>query len=177
MEALYDFAAKFQAEIFQGMETFHTEKYPTNDLMHYFELPSDPQMEASIREKIRSARVAVEASGEILFARLDLDMAADLTNKEFDTFIAQIQSQYKDGWGAEFELQNIPAGKDAVCLRLWHDGISFFVGAPSGQFEWQDKARSSVLDVLQDKAKTALKHLAPVKGKAPRQHKPNKDER
>lgn len=64
-------------------------------------------------------------------------MTADLTRDELEAFTAQIESQYRDGWGAELELLTIPVGKEAVCLRLWHDEISFFSGAEAGRFEQQ----------------------------------------
>lgn len=92
-------------------------------------------MERSIRQKIQSACVTVEASGPILYARLDLSMTADLTGDELDAFTAQMESQYRDGWGAEFELQTIQTEKGGICLRLWSDDIEFFTAAERGGFE------------------------------------------
>lgn len=126
VDALYDEAAHYCEAISQGIKAFHTKEYPTNDLMRYFCLPDAPELETAIKRKIRSAVLSVETAGKTLYAKLKLDMEEDLTNGELEAFAAQIESQYKDGWGAEFELINIPAGQDAVCLRLWHSSFSFF---------------------------------------------------
>ena len=56
-------------------------------------------MEAEIRRKVRAAHVTVEASGELLYARLDLDMTEDLTVSELEAFAEQIESQYRDEIG------------------------------------------------------------------------------
>lgn len=137
IETLYDDAGQYQEAISHSMASFHTTEYPGNDLMQYFKLPNDPQMERSIKSKIHSAVATVEASGAKLYTRLDLSMTADLTRDELEAFTAQIESQYRDGWGAELELLTIPVGKEAVCLRLWHDEISLFSGAEAGRFEQQ----------------------------------------
>lgn len=126
VDALYDEAAHYCKAISHGIKKFHTKEYPTNDLMRYFCLPDAPELETAIKRKIRSAVLTVETAGKTLYAKLKLDMTEDLTNGELEAFAAQIESQYKDGWGAEFELVNIPAGQDAVCLRLWHSSFSFF---------------------------------------------------
>lgn len=73
-EALYDEAAQYCGDIAQGLRAFRTEDYPAGGIMRYFHLPDDPQMEAEIRRKVRAAHVTVEASGDLLYARLDLDM-------------------------------------------------------------------------------------------------------
>lgn len=137
IETLYDDAGQYQEVISRSMASFHTPEHPSNDLMQYFKLPDDPQMEQSIKSKVHSAVVTVEASGAKLYTRLDLSMTADLTRDELEAFTTQIESQYRDGWGAELELLTIPVGKEAVCLRLWHDEISFFSGAEAGRFEQQ----------------------------------------
>lgn len=203
VEALYDQAASYQEAISLGMETFSTEEYLSNDLMRYFKLPDNPQVEATIKEKIRSARVTVEAVGETLFARLDLDMAADLTIQESAALIEQIKFQYRDGWGAEFELQTIQTENGAVCLRLWHDDVSFFADGFKADFaqqcSWSDaefypilypnvhkcavsvqngpqSVRPSVRDALQDKVKSA-EYPFPDKLKPPKKHAADKETR
>ena len=128
IEPLYDEAGTYCEVIARQMEAFRTKEYPTDDLMRYFCLPNSPQTETSIKSKIRSAHVTVEAVGKNLYGKLKLDMTADLTSRELEAFTRQIEVQYRDGWGAEFELLDICAGKDCVCLRLWHDEISFFTG-------------------------------------------------
>ena len=135
IEALYDHAGQYQEAISHSIEAFRAQDYPSNDLMQYFKLPDNPKMERSIRQKIQSACVTVEASGPLLYARLDLSMTADLTGDELDAFTAQMESQYRDGWGAEFELQTIQTEKGGICLRLWSDDIEFFTAAEKGGFE------------------------------------------
>lgn len=140
IEALYDNAGQYQEAISHSMAAFHTEGYLGNDLMRHFKMPDDPKMEQSIKSKVQSACVTVEASGATLYARLDLSMSADLTHDELDAFTDQIASQYRDGWGAEFELLTIPVGKEAVCLRLGHDDIIFFTAAEKNRFFQHDQA-------------------------------------
>lgn len=40
-EALYDSGVCYYQDIVQEMKNFHTDEYPTNDLMQYFSLPYD----------------------------------------------------------------------------------------------------------------------------------------
>lgn len=139
-EALYDEAAQYCGDIAQGLRAFRTEDYPTGGIMRYFHLPDDRRMEAEIRRKVRATHVTVEASGDLLYARLDLDMTEDLTVSELEAFAEQIESQYRDGWGAELETVNIPTADGAVYLRLWHEDIAFFTGAAKERFERQKQA-------------------------------------
>ena len=138
-EALYGEAAQYYGAIVQGLNAFQTKDYPTGNLMRYLRWPDDPQTEAAIRRKVRSAHVTVETSGDLLYARLDLDMTADLTVPELEAFVEQIASQYRDGWGAELEMKDIPTPDGAVYLRLWHEGVTFFTGAAKEDFERQRK--------------------------------------
>ena len=115
-------------------------------------------MEAEIRRKIRSAHVTVEASGDLLYARLDLDMTEDLTVSELEAFTEQVELQYRDSWGAEVEIMNIPTAGGAVYLRLWHDGIAFFTGAAKEDFERQGQtvAPPSRVSAMKAKARRSL---------------------
>ncbi len=160
IEAIYDYAGQYQEAISRSIESFHSQAYPSNDLMQYFKLPDNPKMEGSIRQKIQSAYVTVEASGPCLYARLDLSMSADLTINELEAFTAQIESQYRDGWGAELELLTIPAGKDAVCLRLWHDDISFFPATEKSRFEQRDQQEQSNLKAVSTRKPSIKAQLA-----------------
>lgn len=135
IEALYDYAGQYQEVISRGIEAFRSQDYPSNNLMQYFYLPDNPMMEWAIRQKLQSAHITVESSGPRLYARLDLCMVADLTCNELYAFTNQIESQYRDGWGAEFELQVIPIKEDGIVLRLWNDDISFFTAAEKDSFE------------------------------------------
>lgn len=151
IQALYDKAGKYRELIARRMETFLTGEYPTDDLMHYFNLPDSPRTEASIKSKIRSARVTVEAVGDTLYGKLELDMTEDLTAREFDAFTEQIETQYMDGWGGEFEMVGIPAGENCICLRLWHDEISFFTGEEFAErFATDIPSQAVVPEVNQD---------------------------
>lgn len=127
VEPLYDQAAEYKEDIARAMSSFKTPEYPTHNLMHYFSLPENKQMEDSIKSKIQSALPTVQAVQKKLYAALDLTMTSDLTSDEFIAFREQIETQYRDGWGAEFELSNIPTDRgDTVCLRLYHQDIEFY---------------------------------------------------
>lgn len=160
IEALYDDAGQYQDAISRFMADFHSQEHPSNNLMQYFKLPDDPQMERSIKGKVHSAVATVEASGTKLYTRLDLSMTADLTDDELKAFTAQIKSQYRDGLGAELELLTIPAGKEAVYLRLWHDEISFFRGEEDGLVKKRVKAQKATraIPLYQENAGYAREH-------------------
>lgn len=125
IDVLYDKAGKYCEVISKAIRDFHTHEYPTNDLMRYFKVPDDPGMETAVREKVRSAHVGVAAVGDTLYAGLRLDLAADLTPDEMAVFTEQIGSQYRDGWGAQFEILDIPAGEEGVAVRFWQDSVAF----------------------------------------------------
>ena len=182
IEALYDNAGQYQEAISRSMATFHAEGYLGNDLMRYFKLPDDPKMEQSIKSKVESACVTVEASGAILYARLDLSMSADLTHDELDAFTDQIESQYRDGWGAEFELLTIPAGKEAVCLRLGHDDVTFFTAAEKNRFfqhnqTEQDGLKETPVHKPSIRGQLAAAKAAQAENPAAQQHQKDKGAR
>lgn len=127
-EALYDYAACYEQDIAQAMKDFHTEQYPSTDLMQYFSLPNK-RLETAIRSKVLSAHPTVHAEGKILYAVLELQMAKDLTVEEFTSFVKQIARQYETGWGEKLEYHDIKAkNSDVVSIRLYHDDIKFFTG-------------------------------------------------
>lgn len=128
-EALYDFAAQYCYDAAFAMAQFKNDKYSSNDFMQYFELTDNKQMESLIKQKVKTARLSTQAIGETLFAVLRLNMVEDLTIEEMEVFANQIEHQYKDGWGADFEMQNILASSlDVIALRLWHDDLTFYTG-------------------------------------------------
>lgn len=111
------------------MTYFTTERYPYTDLMKYFELPQDKQMEKSIKHKIQSARPTVFSVRKTLYAALNLELSCDLTTEEYEAFIEWLQVQYRDGWGAALEMKDIQTtGTDAVCIRLYHEEMVFYTG-------------------------------------------------
>ena len=126
VEALYDHAAQYQESLALALAQFSTVEYPDGNLMQYFSLPDNRPLETAIKGKIQEARLTTHAVGKTLYAALDLTMSADLTDEELDAFQEQIESQYRDGWGAEFELANFCAGADFVCMRLYHDDLHFY---------------------------------------------------
>ena len=79
----------------------------------------------------------------------------DLTFEELDAFTEQIEVQYRDGWGEAFELLNIPAGEEAVFLRLWHDEISFLTGGHSDRQIEQE--REHKMQRQKQSAKSSIK--------------------
>lgn len=139
-ESLYDEAAEYQADIAREMASFRTTEYPTNNLMEDFELPDDPAVEKRIRQKISSARPTVEAVEDTLYGVLELEMADDLTEEEFLRFSEQIRSQYRDGWGAEFELLNIGTNNDeVVSLLLYQPDMDFYTADAFNRLQQQKK--------------------------------------
>lgn len=158
VEALYDEAAQYCGDIAQWLKSYQTEDCPAGDLMRCLHWPDDPNMEAEIRRKVRSAHVTAEASGSLLYARLDLDMTADLTVPELEAFTEQVESQYRDGWGAELETVNIPTADGAVYLRLWHEDIAFFTGAAKEDFERRQQALAPPSPVPAAKGKHRCGH-------------------
>lgn len=129
VDALYNYAAEYCEDIRQAIASFHTPKYPGGDLMRYFTLPDDPEMEHTIRQKVKSARLSARPEGEFLYTELGLDMTDDLTVQELEAFVEQIESQYRDGIGAELELHDfLTAGGELLCFRLGHDGLVFMTG-------------------------------------------------
>lgn len=146
-ECLYDEATEYWNDIAEAISNFHTNSFPTNDLMCYFSLPDDRQSEHSIRQKIQSACLSVFAVNTTLFAKLKLSISADLTAAELEAFAAQIESQYKDGWGADFESQNITTrNSDVVYLRLYHDDLCFYTGSAFDDFILKRDAQARIPD-------------------------------
>ena len=126
-DALYDKAAEYATAINEAITSFGTDKYWGNDLFNHFSLPGDYQTEKAIRGKILGASLSVHPVGDALFAALDLKMTQDLTAAELEKFTGQIETQFRDGWGAEFELKDIPVdSENAVFLRLHHDELEFY---------------------------------------------------
>lgn len=135
IESLYDKAAQYEKCISREMAAFHTDLYPTNNLMAYFELPSNTVVENQIKEKVLSAHPTICAVEEELYAVLELELTDDLTETELHIFADQIRSQYEYGWGAEFELQDILTDTgEAVCLRLFHSDINFYTASAFERF-------------------------------------------
>ena len=128
-EALYEEAAQYCEDVANELKNFRTKEYPDNNLMRYFTL-SDKQIEAEIKRKIISAFPNVKAIGKKLYAVLKLTMTADLSVNELELFAEQIKSQYADGWGGDFEIKNLlMSNSDMICLRLYHEDMSFYTGA------------------------------------------------
>lgn len=129
VEALYDLATCYEQDIAQAMKSFHTEQFPTNDLMQYFSLPSK-RLEKVIKSKVLTAYPTVHTEGRDLYAVLELTMTKDLTVEEFMAFTEQIAHQYETGWGEQLEYHVIKArNTDVVSIRLYHEGMTFFTGA------------------------------------------------
>ena len=127
-EALYDHASCYEQDIAQAMKDFHTEQYPSTDLMQYFSL-SNKRLETAIKSKVLSAHPTVHVEEKILYAVLELQMMKDLTVEEFTSFVKQIARQYETGWGKKLEYHDIKAkNSDVVSIRLYHDNINFFTG-------------------------------------------------
>lgn len=146
-EALYDHAAEYCGAVRDALAGFRTEEHPSTDLMLYFSLPDDPGMGHAIRRKIQSANLSARTEGELLYAELALEMAEDLTADELEAFGRQIESQYRDGIGAELELHDFPTdNSELICIRLAHDGLTFITGSAfeqmreNAQAEAQDTA-------------------------------------
>lgn len=115
-ECLYDRSAPFEQNIRSALREFHSEPSDSIDLMKYFSWPSDREMDHAVRLKIRAARLSVCAVGETAYTVVDLETTAELTDEEWDVFTRQLEYQYRDGWGAEFEATDIPIGQNKMIL-------------------------------------------------------------
>ncbi len=118
-DCIYDEAAQYVQDIICAMQEFRTEEYPSSNLMNYFSLPNDPEMETAIREKVRAAQLSACVICDRLYSAVDLDLSADLTKEEVIALTEQLETQFTDGWGAEFEVVNIPvAGNMEIAARI-----------------------------------------------------------
>ena len=125
-ECLYDRSAPFEQHIRSALQKFHSEPSDSIDLMKYFSWPSDRETNYAVRLKIRAARLSVCAVGETAYAVVDLETTAELTEEEWDVFTRQLEYQYQDGWGAEFEATDIPIGQNKMILaRLCREGLIY----------------------------------------------------
>jgi len=112
IDCIYDDAAKYEQDIRHAMQNFQTDQYPSSDLMNYFSLLDAPEMEAVIREKVHAARLDVCSIGGKLYSAVDLDLSADLLKEEVAALTDQLEQQFKEGWGAEFELADVPVEQE-----------------------------------------------------------------
>ena len=169
VEALYEEVGQYCEAITRHLDIFRTDAYPANDLMRYLHWPDDPQMDTEIRRKVRSAHITAEACGTTLYAKLELDMTEDLTVEELEVFTKQVERQYQDGWGAEFELITIPTPDEPVYLRLWHDDIAFFTGAvKNGFLEQRRQERAAFQAEIRSKTAQVAKPAAKSKRRTER---------
>ena len=125
-ECLYDHSAAFAQNILDALCAFHSEPSSSIDLMKFFSWPSDREMDHAVKQKIRAARLSVCAVGETAYAVVDLETTAELTDEEWDVFTRQLEYQYQDGWGAEFEVTDIPIGQNRMILaRLCREELIY----------------------------------------------------
>ena len=97
--------------------------------MAHFSLPDEPKMEAALRAKINTARLSAGTIEDRLYAVVDLELSAGLTEEERCAFSEMLEAQYRDGWGQDFEIQSIlTAQGEELCARLYHDGLIFSTG-------------------------------------------------
>lgn len=142
-EALYDSGVCYYQDIVQEMKNFHTDEYPTNNLMQYFSLPYDKKREKIIKQKILSAYPTVQAEGNSLYAVLELNMVKDLTVSELHDFTEQIAYQYEYGWGEALEYHNFKTqNSDHITVRLYHSDIKFATGMVFEQWMRKSRARN-----------------------------------
>ncbi|MCI9333105.1 MAG: hypothetical protein HFG05_13220 [Oscillibacter sp.] len=125
-ECICDLAAQYETEIAHALRDFLFQSFQSDDLMIRFSLPENKALESKIRAKIQAAPLSVCTMEDRLYAAVDLELTSELTEDELDSFIQQVQTQFRDDWGAEFETIGIPAAEGGVvCARLFHDGLSF----------------------------------------------------
>jgi len=106
--------------------------------MTYFSLRGQRKMAKVIRSKVHAARMDVCSIGDTLYAAVDLELSEDLTKEELIAFTEQLEDQFKHGWGAEFELVDIPvAGGKEIAAWLDHSGLDI---CPVGVIQSMEKA-------------------------------------
>lgn len=123
-ECLYDEAAQYEEEIRRAIREFHTMDHPGSDLLSYFVLPEDPELEAAIRGKVHAARLDVCSIDGRLYSAVDLELSESLTNREAAALADQLAQQFEADWGAEFETADIPVGEDQeIAVRLYNPDL------------------------------------------------------
>ena len=124
-ECLYDNATQYEDDISRALHEFFSR--PGYDIMTNFTLPGAPETEAALRTKIHTARLSSKAVGASLYAELTLELTGDLTGDELDCLLTQIEEQYRNGFGEDLELLDIPTAQgDVVAVRSGHDGLCFY---------------------------------------------------
>ena len=127
-DCLYDQSAPYEQDVRRILHSLHSDEFPNTDLMTYFVLPDDPEMEAVIRSKIHAAPLSIQAIGNTLYAVVEPELSAELSETELQIFVNQLEYQFQDGWGAEFEVTQVltPQGDKEVIARLCREGISVY---------------------------------------------------
>ena len=126
LRQFHSLSAPFVQDIRSALQKFHAEPSGSIDLMQYFSYPGDRAVEYGVRRKVRSARLSVCAVGGTAYAVVDLETFAELTDKEWDALTCQLEYQYQQGSGAEFEVTDIPIGNDQMILaKLGREGPVF----------------------------------------------------
>lgn len=124
-DCIYDKAARYEQDVCRALQEFQS--LPGNDFMSRLSMPEDPEMEAAIRGKIQDAQIRAYAIGESLYASLELGLSASLTEEELDALTDQLEEQYQNGLGAEFELLCIlTAEGEDLAVRLGNSELYLF---------------------------------------------------
>ena len=127
MECLYDQAAQYADIINRHISGSASEENHHNNLMHRFHGEHMDNYDVHLARKVVSAIPSVVAVGDTLYGCLRLELNRDLTENELDIFISRIEHQYKDGWGGEFELQDIPVDENQYIAVRFGTGDMYFV--------------------------------------------------
>ena len=127
-DCLYDQSAPYEQDIRRILNGLPSEKFPSTDLMTYFSLPDHPEMEALIRSRVRAAPLRIQSIGNTLCAVVEPELSAPLEEEALTAFAGQLEYQFQEGWGAEFEVASTitAQGDEEVCARLCREGIRVF---------------------------------------------------
>lgn len=125
-ECLYDTGTEYEQDIRTAIRNFLAHAVPDGDLMNGFSLPQDPETEAAVRAKVHAARLDVCVEEGSLCAVVDVECADVLSGEELEALLDHIEGQYRDGWGADFELTDIPTAQgELIFARMYNDCLTF----------------------------------------------------
>lgn len=127
IECLYNQAGRYADIINQHISRSALEENHDNNLMQRFYHEDMDNYDFHLARKVASATPSVVAVGDTLYGCLRLELNQDLTENEYEIFVSRIEHQYKDGWGSDFELQDIPVDENQYIAVRFDTGDMYFI--------------------------------------------------
>lgn len=145
-DCLYDQSAPYEQDVRRILHNLHSAEFSSTDLMTYFTLPDNREMEAVIRSKIRTAPLRLQAIGSTLYAIVEPELSAMLTEDELQTLVGQLEYQFQNGWGAEFEITSTVTsqGDREMVARPCPESINIYTAAEYLELRQTDNSGSQI---------------------------------